>query len=116
VLKEKIVTTSELAKEVFSIFEAKVLSRLSPAEFEMAYQVRVAIDRIKFAVRATEQREKQAQELEEVCLQLLDALDRLESAERNFQGRFRRASGSIECQMRLHGNNQPALNGTGERS
>ncbi len=86
-------TTSELAKEVFSIVEAKVLSRPSPAEFEMAYQIRVAIEKIRFAVKATEQFGR-PQELQEAGLQLVEALDRLQSADRAFQRRLRTNSHS----------------------
>lgn len=46
---------AELAREVFAIVEAKVRSRPSPMEFEMACQIRVAADRIRFAIKATEQ-------------------------------------------------------------
>src|SRR5215471_3051175 len=63
-------------------------NRPSPIEFEMAYQVRVAIDRIKFAIKHCEEFGPRTEQRREVGLQLLDALDRLESAERNFQRRF----------------------------
>jgi hypothetical protein len=61
----------------------------APMEFELAYQARVAIDRIRFAIKHTEQFAPQTNEMREVSLQLLDAVDRLESAERNFQLQFR---------------------------
>jgi len=66
-----------------------------PGEFELAYQVRVAIDCIRFAIKATEQSVEEPNEVrqaslrQEANLQLLDALDRLQSAERRFQRRFR---------------------------
>jgi hypothetical protein len=60
----------------------------------MVYQIRVAIDRIRFAIRATDQFARYPGQLQEVSLQLLDALDRLESAERGFQRRFRIKSAS----------------------
>jgi hypothetical protein len=66
-----------------------------PGEFELAYQVRVAIDCIRFAVKATEQSVEEPNEIrqaslrQEANLQLLDALDRLQSAERRFQLKFR---------------------------
>jgi hypothetical protein len=66
-----------------------------PGEFELAYQVRVAIDCIRFAVKATEQSVEEPNEIrqaslrQEANLQLLDALDRLQSAERRFQRTFR---------------------------
>ena len=46
----------------------------SPIEFEMAYQARVAIDRIRFAIKHTEQFARQTDRSREVGLQLLDAL------------------------------------------
>src|SRR5438876_3719514 len=74
--------------------DARVRFRPSPIEFEMAYQIRVAIDRIRFAIKATDQFAHHPGQLQEVRLQLLDALDRLESAERGFQRRFRTKSAS----------------------
>jgi hypothetical protein len=58
-------------------------------EFELAYQARVAMDRIRFAIRHTEQFAPRTDQMLEVSLQLLDAFERLESAERRFQQRFR---------------------------
>lgn len=80
-------TTSELAREVYSMVEAKVRSTPSSAEFEMAYQARVAIDRIRFAINHTEQFVPRTDQMQEAGLQLLDALQRLETAERRFQER-----------------------------
>ncbi len=80
---------TDLAKEVFAIVETKVRATPSPSEFEMAYQMRVAMDCIRFAIKATEQPGHTAEQSQEVGLQLMDALDRLESAERSFQFRFR---------------------------
>ena len=37
-------TSSEFAREVFSIVEAKIPDRPSPTEFEMAYQSRIAME------------------------------------------------------------------------
>jgi len=68
--------------------DANVKFRPSPIEFEMAYQVRVAIDRIRFAIKVTDQFAQHRGLLQEAGLQLLDALDRLESAERGFQRRY----------------------------
>jgi len=66
-------------------------AQLRPAavDYELAYQARVAIDRIRFAIRQTEQFAPRTDEIREAGLQLLDALDRLQSAERRFQERFR---------------------------
>jgi hypothetical protein len=63
-------------------------------EFEMAYQIRVAIERIRFAIKATDQFAHHPGQPQEAGLQLLDALDRLESAEHRFQRRFRSKSAS----------------------
>ena len=80
---------TELADEMFSLIEAQVKSRPAPIEFEMAYQVRIAIDRIRFAIKASDQYANRPSQLQEAALQLLDALDRLESADRSFQRHFR---------------------------
>jgi hypothetical protein len=70
-------------------FVAKIQLRPSSGEFEMAYQARVAIDRIRFAIKATEAARERPDDLREAGMQLLDALDRLEAAERRFQNRWR---------------------------
>jgi hypothetical protein len=80
---------SRLMGESLGILDVDVRSRPSAAEFEMAYQARVAIDRIRFAIKQTEQFAPQTDQIREAGLQLLDALERLQSAERNFQRRFR---------------------------
>jgi hypothetical protein len=81
--------TAQIMHEVLRLIEADIKSRPSAAEFEMAYQARVAIDRIRFAIRHTEQFAPHTDQMREAGLQLLDALKRLESADRNFQNRFR---------------------------
>ncbi|MGI8744396.1 MAG: hypothetical protein ACR2NN_17855 [Bryobacteraceae bacterium] len=80
---------SEVLKEFVAVIEADAQLRPSPGEFEMAYQARVAIDRIRFAIKATESTKEHRDELKEAAMQLLDALDRLEAAERRFQNRWR---------------------------
>ena len=73
----------------------------SPIEFEMAYQARVAIDRIRFAIKHTDQSGLHSDEMREVGLQLLDALERLETIDRRFQERSRngvRSSAGEECE------------------
>ena len=67
-------------------------SRPFVMDYEMAYQVRVVIDRIKFAIKHTEQLGRHPDQMREVGLQLLDALERLESADRHFQCRTRMTS------------------------
>ena len=78
---------SELAEEIFELIEARSHARPTPTEFEMAYQARVAIDRIRFAIKHTEQFAPRTEELREAELQLLDALERLERVDRQFQQR-----------------------------
>ena len=82
---------SQLVHEVLEMIEADVRSRPTAAEFEMAYQARVAIDRIRFAIKQTEQAAGLGlvEQIREAGMQLLDALDRLESVERRFQQRSR---------------------------
>jgi hypothetical protein len=69
-------------------------SRPSAIEFEMAYQARVAIDRIKFAIGHTEQFGERTDQTRDAGLQLLDALQRLETVDRRFQERCRRTTQS----------------------
>jgi hypothetical protein len=70
---------------VLDLIEGEVQRRSTPVEFEMAYQVRVAIDRIKSAIKHTEQFCPQSEQVRHVGFQLLDALERLESVDRRFQ-------------------------------
>lgn len=79
---------SRLAQEVFSVIESEVLRRPSPVEYEMAYQVRVAMDRLRFAIKQIEQFSLNCGPGQETGFQLLDALDRLEAADRRFQQWF----------------------------
>ena len=69
-------------------------------EFEMAYQARVAIDRIRFAIKHAEQFARPCETTREIGLELLDALERLEALDRRFQARSRMStshkSGSAE--------------------
>ena len=77
--------------QIIEAIEADVQSRPSAMEFEMAYQARVAIDRIKFAIKHTEQFARPCGTMREAGLELLDALDRLEALDRRFQVRSRMA-------------------------
>lgn len=58
-------------------------------EFEMAYQSRVAIDRIRCVIKHSEQFCPRSEQMREAGLQLLDALQRLETLDRRFQERSR---------------------------
>jgi hypothetical protein len=80
---------SEIMHEILETIEDEVNSRPSAIEFEMAYQARVAIDRIKFAIKHTEQFAPRNDTMREAGLQLLDALERLEIVDRRFQQRSR---------------------------
>jgi hypothetical protein len=75
----------KLAQEFFQLLDREVQSRPAAIVFEMAYQARIAIDRIEFAIRHSEQFVPQSEPAREANLQLLDALNRLQSAERHFQ-------------------------------
>ncbi len=83
--------------------EAEVQSRPSPFEFEMAYQTRVVIDRIKFAIKHTDQFGRPCDAMREAGLQLLEALERLEALDRRFQARSRLLS------PHRNGNGTPAV-------
>ena len=76
-------------RQIVETIEADVQSRPSAIEFEMAYQARVAIDRIKFAIKHAEQFARPCETMREIGLELLDALERLEALDRRFQARSR---------------------------
>jgi len=80
-------------RQIVETIEADVQSRPSAMEFEMAYQARVAIDRIKFAIKHAERFAEPCTYVREAGLQLLDALERLESLDRRFQIRSRLSGG-----------------------
>ena len=81
--------TSDAMHEFLEIVEAEVQSRPTATEFEMAYQARVAMDRIRFAIKHTEQFGPRTDQMREDCVQLLEALQRLETVDRRFQERSR---------------------------
>jgi hypothetical protein len=81
--------SSEIMHQILETIEAEVQSRPTAIEFEMAYQARVAIDRIRFAIKHTEQFGPRSDPIREAGLQLLDALQRLETVDRRFQARSR---------------------------
>jgi len=81
--------SSEAVDQILRMIEDGRNSRPSAIEFEMAYQSRVAIDRIRFAIRQTEEFGDHSDQLRETGLQLLDALERLEAVDRRFQNRAR---------------------------
>jgi len=68
--------------QMVETIEADVQSPPSAMEFEMAYQARIAIDRIRFAVKHTEQVGRPSDMTREAGRQLLDALERLGGLDR----------------------------------
>lgn len=85
---------SEVMREILHIIDAKAQSRPTAMEFELAYQARVVMDRIRLAIKHMEQFAPRTDQMQEAGLQLLDALQRLETAERRFQVRSRIGSES----------------------
>jgi hypothetical protein len=81
--------SSEIMHQILQTIEEEMNSRPSAIEFEMAYQARVAMDRIRFAIKHTEQFCPRSDQVREAGLQLLDALERLEQVDRRFQARSR---------------------------
>jgi hypothetical protein len=79
----------EITRELNSMLHAAALSGPSSVEFELAYHARVVMDRIRFAIRITDQSRPEADELREVGIQLMDALDRLEKIDRRFRTRLK---------------------------
>jgi hypothetical protein len=74
--------------QILHTIESEVRSRPSAMEYEMDYRARIAIDRKRFAIKQTQQFERHSDEAREASLQLVDALGRLETADRPFQSRF----------------------------
>jgi hypothetical protein len=95
---------SEFMHQIVETTGADVQSRPSAMEFEMAYQARIAIDRIKFAIKHAEQFARPCDAVREVGLELLDALERLEAIDRRFQVRSRMASGDRQGREIAGGN------------
>jgi hypothetical protein len=81
--------SSETMHRIVELIESSAQSLPSPNEFEMAYQARVAIDRIKSAIKHAEQFSKPCHQMRDASMQLLEALERLESLDRRFQLRSR---------------------------
>jgi hypothetical protein len=81
--------TSETKDRIRNLIEIRSPRPPSPIEFEMAYQIRIVMDRIKCAIQHAEQFSKPWEQMREASVQLLDALDRLESVDRRFQLRTR---------------------------
>ena len=74
-------------QQILGDVEAHVRAVPCAIEFEMAYQIRVAIERIRFAIKHADEFGKPCDQMRDASLQLLDALGRLESVDRRFQSR-----------------------------
>lgn len=90
--------SSEMMQQVLRMIDAEAQLRPAAVDYELAYQARVAMDRIRFAIRQTEEFAPRTDQMREAGLQLLDALDRLQSAERRFQERFRMRTANTKPQ------------------
>ena len=82
-------TRAEVLGEFVAMIEANAETRVCASEYEMAYQVRVALAQIRFAIKALDSTQDETGQLHHAAMQLLDAYDRLQSAEQNFQIRWR---------------------------
>jgi len=92
-----------------SVMKDKILATLGEARqdyqcslhLELANQGRVVMGRIRFAIRQAESSDSECEQMREASFRSLDALARLESVDRHFQGvfgnnqDFRSSSGSI---------------------
>jgi hypothetical protein len=92
--------SSEVADQTLQTIDDDLSARPSVSEFEMAYQARVAIDRIRFAITHTEQFGPRSDQMREAGLHLLDALQRLETVDRRFQERSRSGTASKVVRQR----------------
>lgn len=68
--------------KIAALLESK-LDQNRGGQFELAYQAKIAVERIRFAIRQIEGGSNP--ELRDAAFQLTDALDRLQSADRHFQ-------------------------------
>lgn len=111
--------STEAMQQILEQIEADVQSRPSAIEFEMAYQARVAKDRIRFAIKQTEQFAPRTDAMREAGFQLLDALERLQAVDRRFQARSRRSShaetGNRATSLNTHQNGADAPRNGGSR-
>ena len=84
---------SDMMHRFVQLIEDTANVRPSGGEYELAYHARVAIERIRFAIKHVEQFGKPCDQMRDANLQLLDALEGLETAELRFQVRSRRRGG-----------------------
>jgi hypothetical protein len=69
--------SSQTIRRIIELIETHAHFRRSPIEFESAYQTRVAIDGIRFAIKHAEQLSQPCDPMP-VSLHLLEALGRLD--------------------------------------
>ena len=93
----------EIIRNIVEAVRGGALSAPSRLEFEVAYQVRVAIDRIKLAIIHTERFETAGDPMRVAGMELLDALQRLEALDRRFQVRSRIATTSKNADQAARG-------------
>lgn len=88
----------KVAGQILEVLENEMESAPSRMEYQFAYQARIAMDRIRFAIKEAEKFSRDFDQMREAAFQLVDALDRLASADREFQKRFRdRSSGGNDA-------------------
>ena len=80
---------AEIARQVNTMPDSAGNSGPSSVEFELACQARVVMDRIRFAIRVTDQSSPNSAQLRQAGIQLLDALDRLDQIDQRFQKRLK---------------------------
>ena len=97
--------SSGLMSQILQTIESEVRSRPSAMEYEMAYQARIAIDSIRFAIKQIEQFARHSDQARDASLQLLDALDRLEASDRHFQSRFHGGCALVTSRTTVDGQN-----------
>jgi len=100
----------KITRKIFKNTEDERNSHPSATEFEMAYQSRIAIDRIRFAIKHSELFGQRTEASYEAGMQLLDALQRLETVDLRFKERSRNVDASARIEkLRAHS----VMSGTG---
>ena len=80
--------SAEMMQQIIELLQSHRATGPSPTEFEMAYQILVAAQQIRFAINHFEASGVDPKLTRIANLQLLEALDRLETAERQFRNRW----------------------------
>ena len=87
-MKVGIKMTAKPFARLLSIINGQNTAHLAPVHFELAYQARLSVEKIKFVIKQLDSSNQDARTQESI-LQLLDVLDRLQSADQHFQDQFR---------------------------